>query len=302
MGWHLMKETLREFCKSIGIESMGIAPTGPYVELQQILKERISKGRFTEFEEQELQVRVNPQLTMDSVQSIIVCLFPYYPGEKKAANVAKYTYSVDYHRIIRRKLEEVGDFLGKKIPGFEYKAYVDNGPLVDRYLAYIAGLGFYGLNSHIITDAYGSYVFIGYILTNYPFETDIPLKRTCMKCGACKKACPGSSILGANGIDPRTCRSYLTQKKGELTRLEIDVIRKTNLVFGCDSCQEVCPHNAGIALSNIEEFQEDRMEELNYDELVGISNKEFMRRYGNRAFSWRGRKLLVRNFEYLKDS
>ena len=297
-----MKETLREFCKSIGIDAMGIAPIGPYVELQQILKERISKGRFTEFEEQELQLRINPQLTMDNVQSIIVCLFPYYPGEKAEANVAKYTYSVDYHRIIRRKLEEVGSFLGKKISGFEYKAYVDNGPLADRYLAYMAGLGFYGLNSHIITDAYGSYVFIGYMLTNYPFETDKPLKRTCMLCGECKKACPGSSILGDSGIDPRTCRSYLTQKKGELTRSEIDVIKKTNLVFGCDSCQEVCPHNAGIALSNIAEFQEDRMEELSYDELVGMSNKEFMRRYGNRAFSWRGRKLLIRNFEYLRNS
>lgn len=297
-----MKEALREFCKLIGIESIGIAPIGPYVELQQILKEKILKGQFTEFEEQELQVRINPQLTMDNVQSIIVCLFPYYLGEKTEANVAKYTYSVDYHKIIKRKLEEVGVFLGKKIPGFDYKAYVDNGPLVDRYLAYLAGLGFYGLNSHIITDAYGSYVFIGYMLTNFPFETDIPLKRTCMQCGECKKACPGSSILGDYGIDPRTCRSYLTQKKGELTRTEIDVIKKTNLVFGCDSCQEVCPHNAGIALSNIAEFQEDRMEELSYDELVGISNKEFMRRYGNRAFSWRGRKLLIRNFEYLKDS
>jgi epoxyqueuosine reductase len=283
------------------IENVGIAAIGPYLELKKILKERIGKGQFTEFEEKELNKRIDPTVTMKNVQSIIVCLFPYYSGEESRANIAKYTYALDYHKIIRDKLTTIGNFLAEQLPEFQYEAFVDNGPLVDRYLAYLAGLGFYGLNSHIVTDKYGSYVAIGYMLTNYPFKADKPLLRTCMQCGQCIKACPGEIILGNFGIDPRGCKSYLTQKKGELTTAEIDIIKKTSLIFGCDRCQDVCPHNSQIVLSNIREFQENIIHELCYEELVSISNKEFIRRYGNRAFSWRGRKLLVRNFEYLKE-
>lgn len=209
-----MKETLRKFCNSIHIECMGIAGIGPYWELERILKERIDKGQYTEFEEKDLKKRIDPKATMENVQSIIVCIFPYYVGERPEANIAKYTCGLDYHTVIRDKLEAIGNFLTKQLPEFEYKTFVDNGPLVDRYLAYLAGLGFYGINSHIITEKYGSYVAIGYILTNYPFTVDKPLQRTCLQCGKCSKACPGEIILGNFAIDPRRCKSYLTQKKG----------------------------------------------------------------------------------------
>lgn len=296
-----MKEVLKNFCSSIDIEYMGIAPSGPYLELEEILNKRIAKGQYTEFEEKELKKRIDPHVTMEEVQSIIVCLFPYYLGDKQEANVAKYTYSLDYHKIVKDKLASIGHFLAKRLHGFKYETFVDNGPLVDRYLAYLAGVGFYGLNSHIITEKYGSYVVIGYMLTNYPFEPDKPLLRTCIRCGRCMKACPGEIILGDFSIDPRRCRSYLTQKKGVLLADEINIIKKTNLVFGCDVCQDVCPHNSHILKVKTKEFQENIIYRLNYEELVDISNKEFIRRYGNRAFGWRGRKLLVRNFEYLQE-
>lgn len=294
-----MKEILREFCNSIQIGSMGIAPIGPYLKLEKILKEQREKEQYTEFEEIGIEERIDPRLTMDNVQSIIVCLFPYLVSAEAEGNIAKYTYALDYHQVIRNKLEKIGAFLTTKIPGFSYQSFADTGPLVDRYLAYLAGLGFYGLNNHIITDQYGSYVVIGYMLTNHLFKRDEPLQGTCMRCGRCQRACPGQAILDDFVIDPRRCRSYLTQKKGELTVDEIEIIKKNKLVFGCDVCQDVCPHNQGKALTNITEFQEDVMPRLEYEELVDMSNKEFMRRYGNRAFSWRGRKLIMRNFEYL---
>lgn len=290
-----MKEVLKKFCKSINIDCVGIAPIGPYLELERILKDRIENGFDTEFEENNVFKRIDPRLTMEEVQSVVVCLFPYYIGEKAGANLSKYTFSLDYHDIIKEKLTQIGTFLESKITGFHYKAFVDNGPLVDRYLAYLSGLGFYGINSHIITEKYGSYIFIGYILTNYPFQTDKPLERTCVNCGKCITACPGKSILGNFNIDPRTCRSYLTQKKGELSNLEVSVIQTSNKVFGCDICQDVCPHNQRVALTNLEEFKENILYQINNEDIAEISNKEFRRRYGNRAFSWRGRKQLIKN-------
>lgn len=290
-----VKTELKAFCTKIGIEYTGIAPIGPYYELGKALEKRFALGHYTEFDEHDLAKRIDPSLTMPDVQSIIVCVFPYYIGSSPEANISKYTYALDYHKVAMAKLTQIAEYLQTKIADFKYQAYVDTGPLVDRYLAHLAGLGFYGINSHIITDKYGSYVFIGYMLTNYPFETDKPLDLTCIKCGRCMRACPGQIILGDFNIDPRGCKSYLTQKKGELSDTELSIINKTSLVFGCDVCQDVCPHNKTVEQTKIAEFRTNIVHKLDYNELSAMSNKEFSRRYGNHAFSWRGKKILLRN-------
>lgn len=294
-----MKEELKRFAASIGIDCIGIAPPGPYNDLAERLIARRENGHYTEFDEQDINKRIDPRLTMTDVQSVIVCLFPYYSGDKPDANLSKYCYGLDYHTVVKDKLTLIGNYLEERIPDFAYQAYTDTGPLADRYMAYLAGLGFYGINSHIITDKYGSYLFIGYLLVNYPFAPDHPLDRTCLRCGNCVKLCPGQIILGDFNINPRLCRSYLTQKKGELTAEEIAILQKTDLIFGCDVCQDVCPHNSNIAKTNIEEFKNNHIHRLNYEDIASMSNKEFANRYGNRAFSWRGKKLLLRNLEYL---
>lgn len=297
-----MKEKLLKFCKGIGIEYTGIAHTGPYHDLESILRERIEKGHYTGFEERELEKRIDPSLTMEGVKSIIVCLFPYFTGMAEDTNISKYTYPKDYHIIAGEKLERIGEFLKEEIEGFEYKAFVDSGPLADRYLASISGLGFYGINSHIINDKYGTYCFIGYILSNYSFEPDKKIDRTCIKCGECVRRCPGNAILGDFNINPNRCISYITQKKGELSEEEVKILNNNHMVFGCDICQDVCPHNRKIEHTNMEEFKKDLLYKLDYNEIGGMSNKEFKRKYGDRAFSWRGKGIIVRNFEYLMDN
>lgn len=295
-----MKEKLKNFCKDIGIKYVGIAPKGPYEELRELFINRIKNGHYSSFEEINVERRINPSLEFDKVESLIVCLFPYYRGFEENANISNYTYGLDYHIAAREKLIGIGEYLSDEIEGFEYKVHVDTGPLPDRYLASKAGLGFYGVNSHIINEEYGSYVFIGYILCNYPFESDIPQDRTCIKCGSCVKACPGGAILGDFNINPHRCKSYLTQKKGDLDEKEIEIIGKSKLVFGCDICQRVCPHNRGIKDTDLEEFKANLIFKLSFDEIEKLSNKEFKRIYGNRAFSWRGKSIILRNFDYIR--
>lgn len=290
-----MKERLRQYCRSIGIEHMGIAPPGPYGELGVLLKARRREGRYTEFEEPDIQKRIQPSLEMPEVQSVVVCLFPYYTGEQEPCNLARYTYAQDYHILVKEKLEKLGHFLEGEIAGFAYKSYADNGPLADRYLAYLAGLGFYGMNSQFIHEQYGSYVFIGYLLTNYPFAPDTPQQTSCLECGRCIKACPGRAIVGDKGLEPSLCRSYLTQKKGDLSLEEQAVIKSSVVIFGCDICQEVCPHNEQVPVTPLKEFKEGLQPFLSCEEVATLSNKEFKKRYGNRAFSWRGKNILLRN-------
>jgi epoxyqueuosine reductase len=294
-----MKQKLKDFCSSLNIEYVGIAPIGPYTELEKVLLDVRKKGHYTSFEEQDIQKRIDPRLTMENVKSIIVCLFPYHTGYVDTANISNYTYSLDYHIIAKKKLEAIGKYLESQIENFNYKAFVDIGPLSDKYLANLAGLGYFGINSNIITDKYGSYVFIGYILNNYAFEPDKPLERTCIKCGACVKSCPSSAILGDFTINPHRCISYLTQKKDGLPQEEVEIIQRGRLVFGCDICQTVCPHNRKIEITNIDEFKHDLIYNLDYNELLNMSNKEFKRKYGDRAFSWRGKSIIIRNFKYM---
>ena len=293
------KEKLKEFCSSIGLKCVGIAGVGPYYDLEKIIKQKLSNGYFTGMEEEIIEKRVNPRLIMENAKSIIVCAFPYYVDEVEESNLSKYCYGEDYHIVAKRYLQRICDFLEEKINNFEYKFFVDNGPLVDRYLAYQSGIGYFGINNNIITDEYGSYIFIGYIVNNYEFYVDDPLPKTCIKCDKCVKYCPGNAILGNFELNPRRCLSYITQKKDDLSEEEINLIKENKMVFGCDICQEVCPHNKGISITNIEEFKTNLITKLDYNEINDISNKEFKRRYGNRAFSWRGKKIIQRNIEII---
>ncbi len=294
-----MKEHLIGFCKSIGVEYVGIASSGPYIDFKDILQKRIKKGLSNAFENGNFDKIIDPKLTLEDARSVIVCLFPYYCGTYEDANLSKYAYSLDYHTIIKRKLDLIGTFFKETVEGFNYKAFADNGPLSERYLAYKSGLGFYGINNHIITDKYGSYVFIGYIINNYPFEPDTPQDRTCYQCFKCVKKCPGQCILGDFTIEPYKCRSYITQKKEELSKEDIDILKRHHLIWGCDVCQDVCPHNENVHETIIEEFKQNLMFKIEYEELKQISNKEFLRRYRDRAFSWRGKGVLQRNYEII---
>lgn len=297
-----MKKKLLEFCKTLGIDCVGIADAGPYDELKTILADKIEKGLCVNIKEEDLEYKINPKLSIVDAKSIIVCAFPYYIGEQKNCNLPKYAFSIDYHILVKKLLDRVGEYLEKNIQDFKYSAHVDTGPLSDRYLAYKAGIGFFGINSHIITEKYGSYVTIGYLITNHEFKPDSPMDKTCCRCMKCVNSCPGNAIKGDFSIEEIKCRSYITQKKEELTTGDIEILKKGQLIFGCDICQDVCPHNKNVKLSAIDEFYQNIKFDLDYDEIKDMSNKAFIRNFRDRAFAWRGRKVLMRNFEILDKS
>lgn len=135
---------------------------------------------------------------------------------------------------------------------------------------------------------YGSYVFLGTILTDQALDLP-PRTRSsaCVGCGKCLAACPGGA-LGENGVDLSRCLSELTQKKGDLTGEEAALVKAHPLIWGCDTCQRVCPYNTHPALSPLPEFREDLVDALDRADLEGLTNRTFRDKYGDRAFAWRG--------------
>lgn len=243
--------------------------------------------------EKDIEKRINPFLIMEDAKTIIACLCSYYCGEREG-NISKYARGTDYHFVMQDKLGQICGLL--KNHGYKAAAFSDNGVLNDRYIALKAGLGFIGKNGFLINERFGTYTFIGYIITDCEIPPDEYVPKSCIGCSRCINACP-TGALTENGVDGYKCLSYITQKKGELSEYERQLIRKCGTAWGCDTCQDVCPHNKSIELTSIDEFRDNIIDFLEIDDAV--SNKEFKRIYGRRAFAWRGKAVLLRNLKIL---
>lgn len=228
-------------------------------------------------------------------KSAIVCLFPYFRGHEEG-NLSLYARSIDYHIIIKEKLSAVCNYITSLSPSASCEIFADIGPEVDRRLAYDAGLGFYGKNGMLINDELGSWFFIGYILCDLVLEDDKPLNKTCIGCNKCIESCPGGALGEKFNIEK--CASHISQKKGTLTPEEESILKKSKLIFGCDTCQMVCPHN-NIKPQPMAEFTENLIHSLKLEELETLSGREFLRKYKDRAFSWRGLGVLLRNLKQM---
>lgn len=279
---------LQEFCKELHIYEFGIAPW----PLPDTAKDILYESNPCPFTAADVEERLRGT-TEFTPKSAIVCLFPYYIEHSGPSNLSRYTWGTDYHLVINEYLDKLIEKLQKMNTSAQFSIHCDTSPLADRYMAYLAGLGFYGKNNCFISPKWGSYVMIGTILTTLEFEPNTPLGQSCMGCNRCITACLGQ-CLGYDEFKYDTCKSYLTQKKGDLTNEEETIIGKTPLVFGCDVCQEVCPHNQSIPATPIPEFQHVEPY-IDINEIETLTNKEFKAKYGHRAFSWRGKKILIRN-------
>ena len=283
---------LQQICKELHIYEFGIA-SWPLPEQARTILFESTPCPFTTADVEARLLGTKQFIP----KSAIVCLFPYHVEHKGQSNLSRYTWSTDYHLIINEYLERLIERLQIIDDSAQFSIHCDTSPLADRYMAYLAGLGFYGKNNCFISPKWGSYVVIGTILTTLELEPNAPLEQSCMGCNRCITACLGQ-CLGHDDFKYNTCKSFLTQKKGELTDEEENILAKTPLVFGCDVCQEVCPHNKDIPTTPIPEFQQIEPY-VNIDELEALTNKEFKAKYGRRAFSWRGKKILMRNQEII---
>lgn len=293
-----LKKHIIDKSKDLNIDIIGFTDNNK-LDLKDYLIEKRKNAKYTSFEEKNIEKRIDPKLTMENVKSIIVVGISYNT-DFKAQNIhplngeiSMSSWGLDYHRVLNDKMVKLIGSLKKEI-SFEYKAFVDTGPLVDRELARKAGLGFYGKNCSIINDKYGSFIFLGYILTNMEIKPDIPVEDDCGDCDLCLKACPTGALETAYNINPNRCISYLTQTK-DIIPVELRQ-KMGRSIYGCDICQRVCPRNKDIRISQHKEFIPKVTEgAIDLEELLFISNRNFKNKFGSISASWRGRNTLKRN-------
>lgn len=234
-------------------------------------------------------IRDNPQLLLDGAQSLIVFAFSYYHTDRQPADsgarIAMYAHGSDYHNVLKKRLKPVVSALKDRFGG-DYRICIDSAPLMERYWAVEAGIGFIGLNGQLIVPGAGSYCFIATIVSTVAFAPSGRNAGECLKCGRCIANCPGKAISAGGWIDARRCLSYLTIEAGRTAEasepLPDGVVRGDRLV-GCDVCQEVCPHNRDAVPTKIPQFamreavrnltaaQVLRMDETEFDSLFAGS-------------------------------
>lgn len=193
--------------------------------------------------------RYQPEKILAGVKSIIIVGLNYgenptLPSSNTKVNIARYAkYKPDYHKVFEKKLAALSELLKQHFPGIDTKFYVDYGPLMEKAYAAAASIGFIGKNTTLITPQFGSWVLLGEILTTLAIPEEIPQKHgSCGSCRKCLDICPTKALKDTYNLDSRLCISYLTiEKKGSIPielRLQIGT-----WLFGCDLCQEACPHN-----------------------------------------------------------
>ncbi|WP_213527614.1 tRNA epoxyqueuosine(34) reductase QueG [Paenibacillus sp. J31TS4] len=301
--WERLKEEIRSAAPELGIDKIGFTTADPFLELKDILYRHREAGRESGFEEPDIEKRVHPELLFDRPRSILSIAVAYpsklhnpprsEPGAYRGI-LSRSAWGKDYHHVLRDRLARLEAFIRNRVPDARLESMVDTGALVDRAVAERAGIGWTGKNCAVITPEWGSWVYLGEMITNLPFAPDTPVTEDCGDCTICIDACPTGALVGPGQLNSGSCVSFLTQTKG----LVPDEFREKigNRLYGCDTCQIVCPKNKGKHWSHHADLAPDpEIVKPLLKPLLTLGNKEFKERFGSSAAAWRGKKPIQRN-------
>ncbi|MFC4098578.1 tRNA epoxyqueuosine(34) reductase QueG [Paenibacillus xanthanilyticus] len=302
-SWDKLKEEMKAAAAELGIDKIGVAAADPFTELKGRLLRHRELGRESGFEEKDLDKRTEPALLFEEPQSIIAIAIAYpsklqdapksEPGARRGI-LSRSAWGTDYHVVLRDRLAKLEAWLRERVPGFRAESMVDTGALVDRAVAERAGIGWSAKNCATLTPEWGSWVYLGEMITNLPLPPDTPVTEGCGDCTACIDACPTGALVGPGELDAQRCISFVTQTKGIVSD---EFMRKIgNRLYGCDTCQVVCPVNKGKNWTHQPELQPDpEIAKPLLLPILQMGNREFKETFGKSSSAWRGRKPIQRN-------
>lgn len=246
------RSQIQQYLLDLGFDEVGFTPATPIPEEVEGLRLWLKAGYQADMAWMDNPKRQDIRLVMPEVRSLICVAINYYTphqhkNDPQYAKISRYGWGRDYHRILHKKLKQFCQWLKQQGEGIEARYYADTGPVQDKLWAQRAGLGWIAKNGNLITRNYGSWVFLGEVLTNLVLEYDRPHTEYCGTCTRCLSACPTNAIAEPFVVDANRCIAYHTiENRAETLPPEI-ATNLNNWVAGCDICQDVCPWNERFA-------------------------------------------------------
>lgn len=292
---------LKELGLELGFAQIGIAPavmpTGFHRLLQWINNDYAADMKWIELRKDAYR---HPAGVMPGTRSVIMAAMNYHDGATASSGgrVARYAWgSADYHDVLKPRLRQLAEFLRTAMPNSRSRVVVDTAPLLERDFGRLAGIGWFGKNTMLISRSIGSWFFLGAVLTDLELEYDKPVEQNfCGSCTRCLDACPTAAFPEPGVLDARRCISYLTieHRKAPIPNELRHGIGEW--LFGCDVCQDVCPWNRFAPDTTLREFQQiSAMNAVDCCELLTLSATQFEARFRDSPLSRPARAGLLRN-------
>ena len=256
-----LTSAIREKASALGFDACGLARATALEGYKPALDQWLQKGYHGKmaYMANHFAKRLDPRLLSEGARTVVVVAQNYYPPVHQPApdsyKVSRYAYGKDYHMVMKKKLKALAAFITELAGEHQHRVFTDSAPVLERSWAVEAGLGNTGKNACLILPRKGSYYFLGEVITSIEAEPDAPFsKDLCGKCTRCMDACPTSAIVAPGKVDAGKCLSYLTIELRD--RIPEPYRGKTRgWIFGCDICQEVCPHNRHARPHNEKELE-----------------------------------------------
>lgn len=305
---------IKQKAVELGFSACGIAKAEPVDE--DAIREHeqwLSRGNAAEmwYLHNNKNLRYDPRKLFPGAKSLLVVAMNYFPEMIKDSDItfSYYSYGIDYHFVLKNYLmrlfkyveDEIYPNLAQDVP-LEGRAFVDSAPIMERYWAKKAGIGFQGRNQLIIIPKVGSFCFLGVLALNIELFADTPVNVSCGKCHRCEEACPTRALCNGT-IDSNKCISYQTIENRTASIPEEVSSAMGTRIYGCDACQLACPWNRFAKATKIPEFfPTEEFMNLNSTKLTNMGSGEFKRMFSGSAIMRAGLKGLKRNISSVKNT
>ncbi len=296
-----LSEHLKSASAELGFAQFGIAPAVTPTGFHRLLK-WIDDGYSADMQwvERRKEAYRHPDGVMSGTRSVIMAAMNYNDGTQRqpGGKVARYAWgSADYHDVLKPQLQQLAKLIRSAVPAARTRVVIDTAPLLERDFGRLAGIGWFGKNTMLISRSVGSWFFLGAILTDIELEYDKAVEQNfCGTCTRCLDACPTDAFPEPGVLDARRCISYLTiEHRKEPVPLDLRN-GVGDWLLGCDICQDVCPWNRFSPEETLPEFRHrSSLNPLDCRELLLLSEEQFQQRFADTPFTRPGRPGMLRN-------
>ncbi len=282
-----LMDNIRDWAHELGFDHIGISDTN-LAEHEAYLLNWLQSGMQGEMDYMHKHgtKRSRPDELLPGTVRIISVRMNYLPPDAKdpmqvlddssMAYISRYALGRDYHKVMRKRLQKLANYIEQQVGSFGYRAFVDSAPVLEKALAHKAGLGWAGKHTNLLSEDAGSWFFLGELFTNLPLPIDQPSTSHCGSCEACIEICPTRAIVAPYKLDARKCISYLTIE--HKTSIPVEYRKPMgNRIYGCDDCQLVCPWNKFSKKSPLADFaKRHELDAISLVELFLWTEQDFL--------------------------